>query len=136
MLDRQSPLCGLITQPARCADCQSAVTLHVYERRDAPVVVRSVPWICPYCRAANHTDITGRLAVVSRGYPDPDPDRPPDPGTFPAARALDRRCPACHENSGRRVEAASKDAWVIYLRCRHCGSIWTESKPSAAGPDG
>jgi hypothetical protein len=132
MLDRQRPLKSVITQPVRCTECQAAVTLHVYERWNAPIAVRSVPWMCPYCRSSNHTDVTGRLTVASRGYPDPDPDRPPEPGDPPGAW-LDARCPTCHQNAGRRIKAAGTEGWVIYLCCRHCGSTWTESTPPGTG---
>jgi len=125
MLDRKG-FDGHIRQPARCVGCRAAVTLYIFEQPRAPIAVRSVPWMCPYCRISNHTDASGRLTLVSRGYPDPDTDQPPelDDPTW-------RDCPTCEHFTGRLIGPTSHSALVNYFRCRHCGWIWTEPKPPA-----
>lgn len=78
MLERRSLYKGFISQPAHCAECDRPVTLHVLQPARFPVAVRSVPWICPFCKSTGTVEIAGRLALISRGVPDMDPGRPPD----------------------------------------------------------
>jgi hypothetical protein len=44
-----------------------------------------------------------------------------------------RMCPLC-ERPGRRLEAASQDAWVIYYRCDPCGHVWAYDKENMNSP--
>jgi len=77
MLERRSAYRGFFVQPGRCVQCEKAVTLHVLAP-PLPTVARPIVWVCPVCSSLNHAEITGRLAMVSRGHPDPDPDWTPD----------------------------------------------------------
>jgi uncharacterized OB-fold protein len=44
-----------------------------------------------------------------------------------------RICPQC-ERPGRLLEAASKQAWVIYYRCDACGHVWVYDKEDVNAP--
>jgi len=44
-----------------------------------------------------------------------------------------RLCPHC-EHPGRLLEAASRDAWVIYYRCDACGHVWAHDKQDVNSP--
>ena len=44
-----------------------------------------------------------------------------------------RICPQC-ERPGRLLEAASKQAWVIYYRCDACGHVWVYDKEDCNAP--
>jgi uncharacterized Zn finger protein len=36
--------------------------------------------------------------------------------------------PTCGEQTPRLLEDASKDAYVYYYRCEHCGTVWNRPK--------
>jgi hypothetical protein len=92
MLERRSPHRGFVAQPSRCVHCARPVTLHVLptsglhilsppSAADVPAAEpREIVWRCPVCSKLNNVGINGRLALVTRGHPDPDPDWSPYQG--------------------------------------------------------
>jgi len=132
MLERRGATSGLSPQPTHCSKCAQPVTLHVMERKLIKLS-RPVPWICPYCKAPNTSDLKGRLALVSRGQPDPDPERPPDVMDVPRHIALETRlvCPQCHLPQAQILKFANENARLCYYLCANCSHVWTESKPPA-----
>ena len=134
MLDRRSTARNFGQQPARCLACFQPVTLHVLEAM-LITLPRQVPWVCPYCQCTNVNEVTGRLALVSRGHPDPDPERPPDSMSVPPdVHPTSVRCPECRVRTGRLLKFASERAWVLYYRCGNCSYVWTTPKPATMDP--
>ena len=125
MLERRGV--GLTLHPSHCTKCAQPVTLHVLE----PLMIgglRRVPWVCPFCEGANTSDIEGRLGYVSRGQPDPDPERSPDSKEIPLHIQAYPRCPKCRRRLGKIIPWASEQAWVLYYRCKSCGHLWKEPR--------
>jgi hypothetical protein len=77
LLERRRAHRALVAQPSRWVYCEKAVTLHILAPQ-YPAAARPIMWVRPTCSSVTQTDFTGRLALVSRGHPDPDPEWTPD----------------------------------------------------------
>ena len=134
MLERRGATQGLSPQPGACSKCEQLVTLHVLEQKLIDLS-RPVPWICPYCKAPNTSEVKGRLALVSRGQPDSDPERPPDVLALQRHISIANRilCPQCQLPPSQVLKFPNENPRLCYYLCASCYHVWTESKRQDSG---